>query len=79
MLFGLIPVQLPDAILLFITWGTGYRTTEYRDGAWSELAPWVYLNVSLDQVIASPVGKASDGAGNAIRHRLWSQQQPDGQ
>ena len=60
--FGLIFVQLPDAILLFITWGTGYRTTEYRDGAWTELAPWVYLTVNLDQVIAAPTGQAGDGA-----------------
>jgi len=62
--FGLIPVQLPDAILLFITWGTGYRTTEYRNGAWSELSPWAYLTVLLDQVIAPPAAKAGDGAGN---------------
>jgi len=61
--FGLIPVQLPDAILLFVTWGTGYRTAEYRDGAWTELAPWIYLSVSLDQVIAAPL-RSRDGAVN---------------
>jgi hypothetical protein len=55
--FGLIPVQMPDAILLFITWGTTYVTAEYRDGAWGQLSPWSYVAVSLDQVIA-------DGAGN---------------
>jgi hypothetical protein len=56
--FGLIPVQMPDSILLFITWGTSYRTAEYQNGAWSELSPWGYVNlVSLEQVIA-------DGAGN---------------
>ena len=57
--FGLIPVQMPDAILLFITWGTSYRTAEYQNGAWSELSPWDYVRnqISLEQVIA-------DGAGN---------------
>ena len=55
--FGLIPVQMPDAILLFITWGTSYRTAEYQDGAWSELSPWGYVNlISLAQVIADDAG-----------------------
>ncbi len=42
--YGLIPVEVPDAILLFITWDNGYRVTEYRDGIWSELSPWEYLD-----------------------------------
>ena len=55
--FGLIPVERPDSILLFITWGTGYRTAEYQDGAWSAVAPWIYLDVALGQVV-------EDGQGN---------------
>ncbi|MBN1136161.1 MAG: hypothetical protein JXM73_06230 [Anaerolineae bacterium] len=56
--FGLIPVRMPDTILLFITWGTSYRTAEYQDGAWSELSPWGYVSlVSLDQVVADGAGK----------------------
>jgi hypothetical protein len=54
--FDLIPVETPDGILLFIVWGTTYRTTEYQDGAWSELSPWVTLDVSLAQVIRDASG-----------------------
>jgi hypothetical protein len=41
--YDLIPVETPDAILLFIVYNNGYRTAEYRDGSWSELDPWQYL------------------------------------
>jgi hypothetical protein len=41
--YGLIPVEMPDRILLFITYNHSYRTTEYRYGVWSNLSPWEYL------------------------------------
>ena len=41
--YGLIPVETPEGVLLFITYNHGYRTTEYRYGAWSNLSPWEYL------------------------------------
>jgi len=54
--FGLIPVELPEGMLLFITQDVNYRTTEYRNGAWSELSPWAFLDVSLAQVIRDSAG-----------------------
>ena len=42
--YGLIPVVTPDSTLLFITFGNGYRLTEYRQGDWSEITPWYYLD-----------------------------------
>lgn len=62
--YGLIPVETPDSILLFITYNNSYRLTEYRAGIWSErgiwseLSPWEYLtfqdpvvNPALAQVV----------------------------
>lgn len=54
--FGLVPVETPASILLFITWDNGYRTADYQDGAWTEVAPWTYLDVSLVQVIVGETG-----------------------
>jgi len=54
--FGLIPVVKADSILLFITWSTGYRTTEYSGGTWSEVSPWIYLDVSLADIITDRAG-----------------------
>jgi hypothetical protein len=54
--FGLIPVVMPDSILLFITWSTGYRTMEYSEGTWSALSPWIYLDVSLADIITDNAG-----------------------
>lgn len=52
--FGLIPVQTADGILLFVTWGTGYRTARFQNGAWSAVTPWAFLPVALEQVIPDP-------------------------
>lgn len=58
--FDLIPVKVPDGILLFIVWGTGYRTAsfDFDTGAWSGLSPWDYrsINVALAQVICDAGG-----------------------
>lgn len=54
--YGLIPVQVAGTVLLFITWGTGYMTVPYQDGAWGEQSGWTFLDVSLGQVIADPDG-----------------------
>lgn len=54
--FGLIPVETSDSIVLFIVWGTGYRTTEYLNGSWSEPSPWTDLDVTLAQIIADDEG-----------------------
>jgi hypothetical protein len=51
--YGLIPVETPDAILLFITYSNGYRVTEYRNGVWSELSPWEYL--SFEDPVVNPI------------------------
>lgn len=52
--FGLIPVQTGDSILLFVTWGTGYRTARFRNGDWSAVTPWAFLPVALEQIIPDP-------------------------
>ena len=52
--FGLIPVQTADGILLFVTWGTGYRTALFQNGAWSAVTPWAFLPVALEQIIPDP-------------------------
>jgi len=54
--FGLIPVETSDGLVLFITWGTSYRTAAYQDGSWSQVAPWIHLDVSLVQVISDDGG-----------------------
>ena len=54
--YGLIPVETPDSLLVFITWGQDYRTTEYRNGSWSELTPWSRLEVELAQVVRDESG-----------------------
>jgi hypothetical protein len=41
--YGLIPIEMPDGMMLFITQGHGYRMTEYQDGDWTEVTPWKYL------------------------------------
>jgi hypothetical protein len=51
--YGLIAVETPDTILLFITWSNSYRTTEYRSGIWAELTPWQYL--SFEDPIVNPI------------------------
>lgn len=47
--YGLLPVDTPDGTLLFITFGTGYRTTLFENGSWSAVSPWEYLEFP-DQV-----------------------------
>jgi hypothetical protein len=54
--YGLIPVETPDSLLLFITWATNYRTTEYNNGIWSELSPWIQLEVELAHVTRDELG-----------------------
>jgi hypothetical protein len=54
--YGLIPVETPDALLLFVTFDTGYRTAEYQDGSWSEFSPWTYLDVKLAQILRDDSG-----------------------
>jgi hypothetical protein len=54
--YGLIPVETPDSLLLFITWEQDYRTVEYRNGTWSELTPWSRLDVALAQVVRDESG-----------------------
>jgi len=54
--YNLIPVQAGGAVLLFITRGTGYMTISFQDGVWGEPSGWTFLDVSLGQVIADPVG-----------------------
>jgi len=54
--FGLIPVELPDGLLLFVTQDISYRTIEYRNGVWSELSPWGFLDVSLAQMVRDSTG-----------------------
>ena len=58
--YGLVLSETPDSVLLFVVWDGGYRQAEYRDGAWSELAPWDYsLGVSLVRLLVD---------GNGIWH-----------
>jgi hypothetical protein len=54
--YGLVPVETPDSLLLFITWEQDYRTTEYRNGTWSDLTPWSRLDVALVQVVRDESG-----------------------
>ena len=41
--YGLLPVETPDGILLFITFDNGYRTTTFQGGAWSPVSAPQYL------------------------------------
>jgi hypothetical protein len=41
--YGLIPVETPDGILIFVTWQNGYQTAEFQDGVWSSPSAWTYL------------------------------------
>lgn len=52
--FGLIPVQIADGLLLFITWGTGYRTALFQNGIWFPVTPWAFLPVALSQIVSDP-------------------------
>jgi hypothetical protein len=54
--YYLIPIETPDSILLFIIFDRGYRTSEYRDGHWSAVSPWSYLDVSLAQIVRDDNG-----------------------
>jgi hypothetical protein len=54
--YGLIPVETPGSLQLFITWEQQYRTTEYHNGTWSELTPWSQLDVSLIHAVMDESG-----------------------
>jgi len=70
--FELITVERMDSILLFIIWGTGYRTAEYYAGGWSEVAPWIYLDVFLTQVIADGQGTLHAAAAGPNSNQFGS-------
>lgn len=67
--YGLIPVETPGGILLFITFGTGYRTTLFQNGIWSAISPWTYLEFP-DQVrpILAHVIRDDDGLLHAAAY-----------
>ncbi len=75
--YGLIPVEMPDSTMLFITQGHGYRTTEYRDGNWSEVTPWTYLEYpELDvRPLLTQVINDEDGLLHAAAYGKNSSQQ----
>jgi hypothetical protein len=54
--YGLIPVETPDSVLLFVTWDRNYLTTEYQNGGWTALSSWTALSVQLAQVIRDDNG-----------------------
>jgi hypothetical protein len=55
--YGLIPVETPDAVLLFaMPPDKGYRMAVFQDGNWSEFTPWAYLGVSLAQIVRDGTG-----------------------
>ena len=54
--YGLIPVNMPDSVLLFVVWGKSYLTMEYQDGTWTAPSPWTALDVQLAQVIRDDNG-----------------------
>jgi hypothetical protein len=79
--YGLIPVETPNSILLFVTWSNAYRTTEYQGGAWSELSPWQYLsyqspdvNPELTQIVRDDMGRLHAAAfGENSSQNAWDQ------
>jgi hypothetical protein len=54
--FDLILLRTTGAFRLFILWGNGYRTADYRDGAWSEVAGPIYLDVQLSRILPDEGG-----------------------
>jgi hypothetical protein len=54
--FGVIPVAMPDSLMLFIVFDRGYRTVSYQNGAWGEVSPWTYLSVSLAEIVRDSAG-----------------------
>ena len=54
--FHLVPIEMPDSLVLFVIFDRGYRTVSYQNGAWGEVSPWTYLSVSLAEIVRDDAG-----------------------